>query len=140
MSVDSSDLRREVDRYAGRIVRATASQLGDDLDQVVPSGRSDYLGRPRRGPRLRDSRRINVSGKKATIRYTANHASFTDEGTAPHRIFGNPLLVFYWPKVGKIMYLPRVNHPGTAPQRWWTRTMAPKHVLSVMQSVARGVV
>jgi len=33
--------------------------------------------------------------------------------TRPHPIEGNPLLVFFWPKVGRVVFLPRVNHPGS---------------------------
>lgn len=33
--------------------------------------------------------------------------------TKPHPISGNPLLVFFWPKAGKTMYLRNVNHPGS---------------------------
>src|ERR1051326_4232857 len=33
--------------------------------------------------------------------------------TKPHPIVGNPLLVFFWPKVGKVVAFPRVNHPGS---------------------------
>lgn len=35
-----------------------------------------------------------------------------DEGTPPHRIDGNPLLSFYWPKVGRVVVFRHVNHPG----------------------------
>lgn len=33
--------------------------------------------------------------------------------TQPHPIVGNPLLVFYWPKVGRVVAFRRVNHPGS---------------------------
>lgn len=33
--------------------------------------------------------------------------------TEPHLIQGNPLLVFFWPKVGRTMFLRQVNHPGS---------------------------
>src|SRR5688572_20831562 len=33
--------------------------------------------------------------------------------TRPHPIDGNPLLVFFWPKAGRVVFLPHVNHPGS---------------------------
>lgn len=45
------------------------------------------------------------------------------EGTRPHVILGRPILAFFWPKAagdanqGR-MFLPRVNHPGTRPNRY----------------------
>lgn len=33
--------------------------------------------------------------------------------TQPHVIRGNPLLVFHWPKAGRVVYFRKVNHPGS---------------------------
>lgn len=33
--------------------------------------------------------------------------------TKPHGIDGNPLLVFFWQKTGRVMFLRHVNHPGS---------------------------
>lgn len=33
--------------------------------------------------------------------------------TQPHIIRGNPLLVFHWAKVGRVVYFRKVNHPGS---------------------------
>ena len=51
-------------------------------------------------------------------------------GSRPHPISGNPLLAFYWERVGKFMVVPSVHHPGTRPndymarmfRRWQPRT------------------
>lgn len=48
------------------------------------------------------------------------YARFHHEGTAPHPIEGNPLLVFFWPKVGRVVFFRHVNHPGTKPNRYLT--------------------
>lgn len=42
------------------------------------------------------------------------------EGTPPHQIAArrSPYLVFYWPKIGKVVVTKSVNHPGTKPQRF----------------------
>lgn len=43
------------------------------------------------------------------------YSIFVEAGTKPHEIPGNPLLKFYWPKVGAWVALPKVNHPGGRP-------------------------
>jgi hypothetical protein len=52
------------------------------------------------------------------------YAIYVHEGARPHVIRGNPLLVFYWPKVGKTVYFRRVNHPGNRPNRFLVRALA----------------
>lgn len=45
---------------------------------------------------------------------------WTEEGTDPHVIEGNPLLAFNWPKLGgKLMILRSVNHPGNKAMPWF---------------------
>lgn len=53
------------------------------------------------------------------IRCDADYAEWTDKGSDPHIIQGNPLLAFYWEKVGRDMVLPFVNHPGTRGTQWF---------------------
>lgn len=43
--------------------------------------------------------------------------------TRPHGIDGNPLLVFFWPKAGRVMYLRHVNHPGSDMGPWIRKTL-----------------
>jgi hypothetical protein len=40
------------------------------------------------------------------------------EGTVPHRIEGNPWLVFWSDRVGRVVFARAVNHPGTRPNRY----------------------
>lgn len=47
------------------------------------------------------------------------YAGYTDAGTPPHPIDGNPLLYFFWEKLGRFVALPHVNHPGTAGTQWF---------------------
>lgn len=48
------------------------------------------------------------------------------EGTVPHIIRARlrPMLVFYWPKVGRVVAFKFVHHPGTEPNRFLTDAMA----------------
>lgn len=39
-------------------------------------------------------------------------ASFVEEGTSAHPIFGDPFLHFFWVRAGGFVTLNRVNHPG----------------------------
>lgn len=52
--------------------------------------------------------------------YTVPYALMHHEGTPPHDITpkGNGFLIFHWPKAGGVVYLKRVRHPGTKPNRY----------------------
>lgn len=43
-----------------------------------------------------------------------DYTLFVDQGTKPHKIHAKnaPYLVFYWPKVGRVVHFKSVNHPG----------------------------
>lgn len=48
------------------------------------------------------------------------------EGTEPHviRARRRPMLVFFWPKVGRVVSFKAVNHPGTEPNRFLSDALA----------------
>lgn len=100
----------------GERVKDRAKQLVG-VHQPVPGER-----RTRRPGTLRDSivKRVmsDSQGFYVAVIATDEIALWHHEGTRPHVINGNPFLVFYWPKVGKVVYLRRVNHPGTRPNRF----------------------
>ncbi|HEX6686809.1 MAG TPA: hypothetical protein VF062_28850 [Candidatus Limnocylindrales bacterium] len=50
-------------------------------------------------------------------------AWWQDQGTRPHQILPRPgnargLMVFYWPKAGRVVYRRRVFHPGNPATHW----------------------
>lgn len=49
-----------------------------------------------------------------------DYTLFVDQGTKPHKIEAKnaPYLVFFWPKVGRIVHFKSVNHPGNRPYRF----------------------
>jgi hypothetical protein len=49
-----------------------------------------------------------------------DYTLFVDQGTKPHPIHAKnaPYLVFYWPKVGRVVHFKSVNHPGNKPYRF----------------------
>jgi len=65
-------------------------------------------------PRM-SKHRNELEGRVVT---TAKHALFVHEGTDPHVIVPRraPRLRFFWHKVGHVVYLQKVNHPGTRAQ------------------------
>lgn len=53
----------------------------------------------------------------------AKHAAALDLGARPHVIAARraPFLVFWWPKLRRLMALRKVNHPGNRPYRFLYR-------------------
>jgi len=51
--------------------------------------------------------------------------TFIQKGTRAHVItaVNAPMLRFYWPKVGKVVYFKSVNHPGTKANRFHNRAL-----------------
>lgn len=45
-------------------------------------------------------------------------ALWMESGTRPHKIEGNPYLVFFWARVGHVVRMKAVNHPGTRAYRY----------------------
>lgn len=74
----------------------------------------------RPGPRLRETLFARVEGSgiflRAVVGFTAPHARFVEEGTAPHPIFpGRPGGVLRWFDVGgRPVFARSVMHPGSA--------------------------
>ncbi len=52
-----------------------------------------------------------------------DYTLYVDQGTAPHVIKAKnaPYLVFFWPKVGRIVHFKSVNHPGNRAYRFLER-------------------
>lgn len=69
-------------------------------------------------------KRVKANGSKAVVEIGSEHprALMHHEGTQPHVIaaVNGPRLVFYWARVGSVVAFPRVNHPGTRPNRFLT--------------------
>lgn len=98
------------------LVKREAQRLAP-VGTVQPGSRSQ-----RRPGTLRDSIVVRVrddGGQPVAQVGTEDPVGFYQhEGTTPHVITGNPRLVFYWPKVGRVVAFPRVNHPGNRPNRF----------------------
>ena len=102
----------------GEAVKDRARQLVG-VHKPVPGER-----RNRRSGQLRDSivKRIRPEGY-VEVGSEDPIALLHHEGTPPHQITGNPRLVFFWPKVGRVVSFPKVNHPGTRPNPYLVRAL-----------------
>jgi len=88
------------------------------------------LRRPRRPGTLRDSIVVRLArggrwGVAAIVGSNDPIALWHHEGTVPHRIVPvrKKWLRFYWKRVGAVVYLKGVNHPGTKPNRFLTNAL-----------------
>lgn len=115
-------LLRGVDGPVYRKLIEDGELVKREAQRLCPVGKSE----PGRGGRtpgtLRDSivKRVK-SGPEGPIVEVGSEdpvALWVHEGTQPHVITGNPLLVFFWEKAGRVVAFPRVNHPGNRPNRF----------------------
>lgn len=105
----------------GEMVRQEAKQrVGVSAPDPVPRKK------PHRPGTLRDSivARLDFKGGKPTVMVGSEepYAEVHHEGSRPHviRARNASKLVFFWPKLGRIVAFPKVNHPGTKPNRFLT--------------------
>lgn len=135
MATDTTALKAAISDWVNRGCDQALSMLEDDLNPPVGSGDDPHSGQ------LRDSKvelpisTVDESGGewRSSLAYTAEYASFTDEGSDPHTIEGNPLLAFNWPAVGKFMIVHSVQHPGSSGTRWWSDKMTPDNWAQMLQ-------
>jgi hypothetical protein len=115
MSTRLVDVRRQLDQKASRVGAAYQDALADRLRRTAPV----------KTGQLRDSQKVTVTATPGQVRWnveaTAPHAVYQSEGTRPHiiRARNASALVFYWPKVGRVVAFKQVSHPGTKPNRWF---------------------
>lgn len=87
--------------------------------------------RARRPGTLRDSIVVRLArggpfGVSALVGSDDPIALWHHEGTVPHviRPRNRRWLVFYWRRVGRVVFAKRVNHPGTQPNRFLVKALA----------------
>lgn len=98
-------------------VIAQAEAIKSFASDLAPVGPDDPL-RERTEPHLKDTGQVDVARGVAVVRFTSGHALYVERDTRPHTItaVNAPLLVFFWPKAGRVVAFPSVNHPGTTGQ------------------------
>lgn len=112
--IDGEDVKREAKRLVG-VYR--------------PPDAYSAQHRTRRPGTLRDSivKRVVTGTPLPRVEVGSDDpiALIHHEGTQPHviRPRNAKLLVFYWPKAGRVVYREKVNHPGTRPNRFLTNAL-----------------
>lgn len=116
---DTTDLRRSIADRVMEIASDALEQTYRDTVDAAPVGKTGAL-----------VELIDVDVPRATSEFAvtarifcaAEYAGYTDAGTAPHEIPGNPLLAFFWedgPNGPGDYVFAHVNHPGTTGTRWF---------------------
>lgn len=113
-TADTSDLRASLLEWANRGAGQALVNLGQSVRDKAPYGAGENA-RIDGAPHLVDTLETIVTSEGETwtgeIAFTAEHASYVNDGTSPHQIVGNPLLAFQWE--GQTVIVHSVNHPGT---------------------------
>lgn len=121
VQMNDAQAQRVFVRFADADAKKRAEKVLAVAKVEAPVGKTGAL---RRGLTLSQSR--DARGRWSTgydVTSNAPHSLFVIKGTRPHKIEGKPLLAFFWPKVGKFMILPSVNHPGTKPNNFLGRAL-----------------
>jgi len=105
---------------AGQWALEQANKVAMHARALAPApGRSEYAtGRTVNSIRA-GAPTIGRSGPEVTVGAHTGYAVFLHEGTLPHKIKARPTnlgnkMVFFWRKVGRLVFPKEVNHPGTA--------------------------
>lgn len=111
MGADASALRQELIAAAFPIIDDAAHSVERDLAASAPTDTGE----------MSQSGEVSTSaagtGATASVTFTADHASFQDEGTGPHTIQGSPFLAFEIG--GQTVIVRSVQHPGSTKNRGW---------------------
>jgi hypothetical protein len=112
VAVDSSALREDLRRRAEDAFQAATEEMVVFARAETPVDTGD----------TREAAHIEPGASSApllsaTLVVDTPQARYTDEGTGPHVIEGNPLLVFEWG--GRTVFFRSVNHPGSTKHVGW---------------------
>lgn len=120
MRSPSGPVMRRAIVVADLLVEGAKSRVGYNVEK------EPGLGSAGGGQHLRDTitKRFVPEGGGISIWIGSSSpiARLHHEGTKPHEIVprNGRFLVFYWPKIGRVVFLKRVNHPGTKANRYLT--------------------
>lgn len=122
MSADVRGVKSALGRWAVSVQGQAVGSMPDAMRGYAPIRDGELRGSIRRaGP-------VTLAGEKVRGRIIAPviQARTTDQGSPPHVIRpkrAGGLLVFYWPKAGRVVGLRYVNHPGNRAKPWWRRAL-----------------
>lgn len=132
MAVDLSGLRGKIRRYGEGVAAIAARKVEQDTQAAAPVRTGGLRSQIAAGPPVPAGDVLWVR-----IRSAAAYSSYVDEGTGPHPIEGNPLLVFFWPKVGEVVFFRHVNHPGTTAREFFAEPMPARWAAALQMAKSR---
>lgn len=120
VDIDDEKARRVFLRFAD----ADAKKRAERVEKLAKIEAPSKTGELRR--QIRTSQSRDVQGRYSTgydVTSNAPYSIFVIKGTRPHTITGNPLLAFFWPKIGANVVFRSVQHPGTRPNNFLSRAL-----------------
>jgi len=126
----ADDITVVLDHAAIDLFKSWNGPLGHSVNRLAQETafRARLIGNKRTGRMVG-----NIEIKKGTwakgiefqVGTDVPYALYVHEGTKPHEIKAKnaPFLVFFWPKVGKVVYFKRVWHPGTKPYKFLEKAL-----------------
>lgn len=109
--------------FRSRVRRQTNEEVADFIRQVLREVRYQARLHVSFGPYTTgnlarsievDGPHIGFSGASGSVGSRLSHAAVAEVGARPHviRPVNGRFLKFYWRKVGRVVHLEKVNHPG----------------------------
>lgn len=120
VDIDDEKARRVFLKFADADAKKRAERV-EKLAKVEAPSKTGELRR-----QIRTSQSRDVQGRYSTgydVTSNAPYSIFVIKGTRPHTITGNPLLAFFWPKLGRNVVFRSVQHPGTRPNNFLSRAL-----------------
>lgn len=121
VTTNQAETRRVFIRFADADAKRRATRVLGTARTEAPVGKTGALRAGLKMEQSRDTRGRWAAGYDVIS--TAGHTMFVIKGTRPHPIVGNPLLGFFWPKVGQFVVFHSVNHPGTKANNFLSRAL-----------------
>lgn len=121
VNINETQANRVFMRFADADVKERAGKVLAAAILGAPVGKTGAL----RDGLVREQSR-DVRGRWSVgwdVLSKAPHTLFVIKGTRPHTITGNPLLAFFWPKVGRNVVFRSVHHPGTRANDFLSRAL-----------------
>lgn len=131
---NADDLRRRVRRAAvvgGRRAAERTARAAKKAAPVKTGETRDKTGLT--------GERITLTSATWTVEAKTPQARYVEFGTRPHVIRPRRAraLRFFWPRVGRVVFFAKVNHPGNRPKPWFYPTIREEWPRAVNAEVGR---
>lgn len=127
---DLSDLIAQIENVGAEAFVNGQQALGEEAQAAAPVVTGE----------LRDSLELTVGGVGSTvtgtIAFLAPQAGWTNDGTRPHEITGDPLV---FEVGGQTVFVTRVSHPGYAGSEWFDKAVTDDTWAAAVQQALDGL-